>query len=345
MLLDQLELAVAILIGGGGRQEIARIGEAVRADRPQLGQAEEGAVIFRDIAARRPVRQQHAEAHAARDQGDLARADRQPPQLGAEVEPALLGDQQQLAVAVEEIAVRHVGIGAVDVDGDALEARRVAVRQHRDEAVDEVGPRFGHGERIPAQAIGRQRRLVGPGANSGAPAIAFVGRVRRARPQPVEPGPAVLGARRGEGGAGELLGIEAEGRPLRRVAALRAARRPRPRSRNGCRSRTSSAALPSFRPRCVLPLCPRRHPAISRPNAVRNRPAPRRNLPLQRVAPAHRPDLGLLPAARRRHLVVRDRADAVRAAAGDRRGDPPERQPHHRLRTICAAHAGGGATW
>src|SRR5688500_2731523 len=39
--------------------------------------------------------------------------------------------------------------------------------------------------------------------------------------QAVEPGAAILSARRGEGGAGQLLGIEAESRLLRRVAPLR----------------------------------------------------------------------------------------------------------------------------
>ena len=88
MLLDELEAAVAILIGGLRRQEIARIGEAVRADRAELGQAEQGAVIFGDIAPRLAVRQQHPETDPARDQRDLARLDFDPAHFGAQIEPA-----------------------------------------------------------------------------------------------------------------------------------------------------------------------------------------------------------------------------------------------------------------
>ena len=31
---DDAEVAIAVLVGGDGRQEVARVGEAVRADRP-----------------------------------------------------------------------------------------------------------------------------------------------------------------------------------------------------------------------------------------------------------------------------------------------------------------------
>ena len=75
---------------GDRREEVARIGEAVRADRAELGQAEQGAVIFGDIAARLAVGQQGAEADAARDQRDLARRDLDPAHLGEQLEPALL---------------------------------------------------------------------------------------------------------------------------------------------------------------------------------------------------------------------------------------------------------------
>ena len=49
---DQLEVAVAILERGDRRQEVARIGQAVRADRPELRQAEQRAVVLADVAAR-----------------------------------------------------------------------------------------------------------------------------------------------------------------------------------------------------------------------------------------------------------------------------------------------------
>src|SRR3954451_7556395 len=48
---DQLAGPVAILETGAGRQEIARIGEAVGADRPQFRQPELRAVILAGITA------------------------------------------------------------------------------------------------------------------------------------------------------------------------------------------------------------------------------------------------------------------------------------------------------
>ena len=47
--------AVDVLVRGDRRQEVARVGEPVRADRAELGQAERRAVILADIAARRAV--------------------------------------------------------------------------------------------------------------------------------------------------------------------------------------------------------------------------------------------------------------------------------------------------
>ena len=46
---------VAVLVGGDRRQEIARVGEAVRADGAALGQRERAAIILAEIAARRAV--------------------------------------------------------------------------------------------------------------------------------------------------------------------------------------------------------------------------------------------------------------------------------------------------
>jgi hypothetical protein len=111
-LLDQLERLVAILIPGVRRQEVARIGQAVGADRPQVRQAEQAAVIFGDIAPRRPVRQQHPEAHTARHQRHFAGAQVDAAHLGQQLQPPLLRDDQQLAIGVEEGAPLHVRTGA-----------------------------------------------------------------------------------------------------------------------------------------------------------------------------------------------------------------------------------------
>ena len=56
---DQLHRAFAVFVPGDRRFEIARVGEAVGADRAEVGQAEMLAVVFADVAARlsrQPVR-------------------------------------------------------------------------------------------------------------------------------------------------------------------------------------------------------------------------------------------------------------------------------------------------
>ncbi len=68
-----VELAIAIFIRGNGREEIARIGEAVGADGAQLRQAERQAVVLADVTARLLLLKHNAELDAARDHADLAR--------------------------------------------------------------------------------------------------------------------------------------------------------------------------------------------------------------------------------------------------------------------------------
>ena len=77
-----------VLEPGDRRFEIARVGEAVGADRPELGQAERQAVILGDIAARFAV-DLDAELHAARNQPDPAGRDVHPPELGHDAQRAL----------------------------------------------------------------------------------------------------------------------------------------------------------------------------------------------------------------------------------------------------------------
>ena len=107
--------AVDVLVRGDRRQEVARIGQAVGADRAEVGQAEAGAVVLADVAARRAVRQLDAEAHAARDDDDLLRLGVDHAELGDEALPALLRHDQHLAVGVVEDAVAHRAVGGVEV--------------------------------------------------------------------------------------------------------------------------------------------------------------------------------------------------------------------------------------
>ena len=78
--LDDFGRLVAVLEPGDRRFEIARVGEAVGADRPKLGQAQRQAMVLRDIAARFAV-DLDPELHAARDERDRARA--RPPAVQA----------------------------------------------------------------------------------------------------------------------------------------------------------------------------------------------------------------------------------------------------------------------
>jgi len=71
---------------GVGGDEVARVGQAVGADRAQLGQAERGAVVLADVAAHRGAGHGRVdlEQHAARQQHDLARCRVQHAQLGGD---------------------------------------------------------------------------------------------------------------------------------------------------------------------------------------------------------------------------------------------------------------------
>ncbi|PAV93097.1 hypothetical protein WR25_09979 [Diploscapter pachys] len=189
-LLDHLGRLVAILEPRDRRFEIARVGEAVGADGAEIGQAEQAA---------------RAEADTTGDERDLAGRDVETTEFGQQLQPAGLGHEQQLAVGIHEDTGAHVGIGGVDVHRDAFEVRRMPVGEHRRHAVDQVGARRRLRDRVPAQAIGCERRVVGAGGEALRAVVARVGRVLRGRAHAVQPRAAILVARRGEGGAAELL--------------------------------------------------------------------------------------------------------------------------------------------
>jgi hypothetical protein len=203
-----------------GARKVAAVGQAVRTDGPQVRQAERRAVAFADIAAHR-AGDLDAEADAAGDHHDLARRDVEAAELGDQMQVALLRHDQQLAVGVLEHPVDHRAVGQVEVRGHAGLGGHVAVAADRDQAVDEVG-RLGRDlQRIPAQAVGRRRGGVERAALQLVLGVGRIGPVAGAGPQAVEPAAAVLVARRGEGRARQLLGIEPERRRLRRVLAHR----------------------------------------------------------------------------------------------------------------------------
>ena len=166
---DQPARRLLVLEPGDRRLEVARIGQAVGADRPAIGQRELGAVVLADIAARRSVDQLDLEHQAARQDADLARLDLDHAHLGDEAHAAHLRHDQQLAVGVEEMIVDHVGgwrhrHAPPCRSGRSTSPAVVMVRMPARKSVGSVG----HRHRVPA--ILAERQLV-------------VADIRRALPQ------------------------------------------------------------------------------------------------------------------------------------------------------------------
>ncbi len=159
-LLHQLGRALDILEGGDGGQEIARIGQAVGADGPKLRQAEAGAIVLADIAARGVLGQLHAEPYAAGNDPDLQRPDLQDAHLGDQAKAALLGNDQELAVGVEENPARHRSVGQIEVRRHARAQRRRSRSGHGHQPVDEVLRMVRRGGRVPSQPVWRWSGLV-----------------------------------------------------------------------------------------------------------------------------------------------------------------------------------------
>ena len=156
----------------------------------------------------------------ARDERDRSRRHLDPAELGLRFDRAVLRDDQQLAVGIDEDAASMHLLRAIEMDRDAFEIGRVAVGQHRHQAVDEIRAcgrsaggfqrsRLGASGAFPSRARTASRRHSGE-----RPMV-------RGRPHPVQPAASVLVPRRGEGASRKLLGVEAEGRPLRGIAPLR----------------------------------------------------------------------------------------------------------------------------
>ena len=135
---DHFEGAFAIFIGGDGREEVAGVGQAVGADRAEVGQAERLAVVLADVAAGLAVGQLDAELDAARNDGQFARRNFENAELRAQQQLALLRQDQHFAVGVVEEAVVHRSVGDIEMDADAVLHGRVAVAAEGDNALDKV---------------------------------------------------------------------------------------------------------------------------------------------------------------------------------------------------------------
>src|SRR4249919_669462 len=213
-----VEIAFAVFEGRIRRFEVARIGQAVAADRAQVRQAHERAEVLADVTARFAVRQRDAEADATRDQRDLLRFDVQHAEFGFDVQATLLRHDQELRIGVVEEAIHHVAVGRIQVDAHAVLPRGGSVAGHREEAFDEVRLRRRDRQRAPAQLVRRHRTT----AEIVVEARLFKCLERtmhRRRPHPIQPAAPILAARRGERRAAHLLGIQPVRHALRRVAA------------------------------------------------------------------------------------------------------------------------------
>ena len=212
----------AILVGGDGRQEVARVGQAIRADRPALGGAERRAVVFADVAAGGLAHEFNAEFQRAGNADDLARRRLDDAELGDEAQAPLLGHEHHLAIGVAENLVRHALGDDIDMRGHAGLRARVAGGGHGPHALDEGGGLARQRRRRPAQLARRHVDLV---AWRGAPMAGVdlfePARMQHGRADAVDPRALVGGARRGEGRAAQLFGVEPIGAFLRRVAADR----------------------------------------------------------------------------------------------------------------------------
>ena len=142
-----------------GNQEIPWIGQSVGAHGPEFGQAERRSVILADIAAAR-ARHFQAEAHPARNDGNLVRFGVEHPEFGDQTDSSLLRDEQHFAVGIIEYAIRHRTIGEVIVRRGAHGGRRSAVATHGEDAIDEIDVPVGNGRWAPPQPVGCRRHRI-----------------------------------------------------------------------------------------------------------------------------------------------------------------------------------------
>ena len=110
---DEFEVAVDVLEGRMRREEIARIGQPVAADRAEVREAHGMAEVLAHVPACGAIRQRHAEADPTRDQRDFLRLNLKHAHLGVDDQPAFLRDDQQLAIGAVKEAPVHRPVGRV----------------------------------------------------------------------------------------------------------------------------------------------------------------------------------------------------------------------------------------
>mmetsp|Transcript_38880 Transcript_38880/g.102753 ORF Transcript_38880/g.102753 Transcript_38880/m.102753 type:complete len:302 (+) Transcript_38880:636-1541(+) len=223
----QLEVAVLLLKARIRRQEVARVRQAARdADGPQVRHDEEVPEVLEEVAPRGLVAaaQVDLEGRAPLDEHELERSHRHVAELRADLELALLRQDQHVRVGVAHEAPTggHRAAAGIRVGGDAvLRSRGATGGRQGHGAVGEVhagcGIRHGLKAELHRRARVREGRVhprrVRPGHVIGAGGR----RVQHRGSDPIQPGVAVLGARDREGSPRQHLRVEAVGRLLRGV--------------------------------------------------------------------------------------------------------------------------------
>jgi hypothetical protein len=203
-----------------GNQEVARVGQAVAADRPQVRQLEHGAKVFADIAACDTIRQADTEADTARNQGNFLRFHVEYAKLGFNMQAPLLRHDEEFTIGIAEPPIRHVAIGDVDMDADSALGLRRSVTGHGVDAFDEIHGRCGNRQRIPAQLIRGYR--AGTEITVECRLDKFGKRtMHRSGSDAIQPTAPICMPGCRECRAAHLLGIQAMRHVLRRIAALR----------------------------------------------------------------------------------------------------------------------------
>ncbi len=141
--------------------------------------------------------------------------------LGDKAGAALLRHDQHFAVGIVEDPIGHRRVGGIEVHRHADLGRYIAVAAERHDALDEIGRLARNRKRRPAQLRRRRFGLVERRAADQTVVDARIRPMHHRGLNAIGPGAAIFGAGGGERGAGNLLGIKPERRPLRRITADR----------------------------------------------------------------------------------------------------------------------------
>lgn len=127
-LIDNLPWLLALLVvRSNRRQEVPGISQSIGTQRAQFREFEPTSPDFEDISANRLiVVQTDAEAQTALDDDDLTGLNEKRSEFGLDVQGSLLGNDEKLAVRVDEGFLRHAGIRGVNVRRETFEERWVA---------------------------------------------------------------------------------------------------------------------------------------------------------------------------------------------------------------------------